>query len=81
MKVYTVESVECDDYNRDFQLLNIASSLEKAINFIERCLDDPNSGVGNDTLIQITEETVDGYFENTQIINRISAKDWMDYEL
>lgn len=83
MKVYIVETVEdLGSPGYDFNLVNISSSFENAILFLKKAVEDYNSGIEIDDEIQITEETVDEYFDGMKLIDRLPVEAWIDnYEI
>lgn len=79
MKVYIVETVK--DFGTpgyDFGLVNIASSFENAILFLKKAVEDSNSGIEINDEIQITEETLDEYFGDVKVVDRLPVQAWID---
>lgn len=79
MKVYIVETVK--DFGSpgyDINLVNISSAFENAILFLKKAVEDSNSGIEINDEIQITEETVDEYFGNVKVVDRLPVQAWID---
>lgn len=60
----------------EYDVIGVFSSFENAITFIKKALEDENSGIGKDSIIQITIEKLDSYFE-FEFVNRLTAKEWI----
>lgn len=83
MKVYVVETVkDLGSPGYDINLVNISSTFENAIFFLKKAIEDLNSGIEIDDEIQITEETVDEYFDGMRSIDRLPVEAWIgNYEV
>ena len=64
----------------DLEVLSVCSSKDKATRFIKKALDDNNSGIENNTVLDIWIEEIDGYFSTTEIIDTKPALEWLSNE-
>ena len=64
----------------DLDVLGVFSSKRKSVEFIRLALDDDNSGIEQDTLLDIWIENVDEYFGDVEIIDTRDASDWVSAE-
>lgn len=79
MKVYIVETVEdLGSPGYDINLVNISSTFENAILFLKKAIEDSNSGIEINDEIQITEETLDEYFGDVKVVDRLPVQAWID---
>ena len=61
-------------------VLQVCSNKNQAILFINRALIDNNSGIENDTLLDIRIELIDGYFSHKETIDTKLAPEWLTNE-
>lgn len=64
----------------ELDVLGVFSSKRKSIEFIRLALEDDNSGIERDTLLDIWIENVDEYFGVTEIIDTRDASKWVSIE-
>ena len=74
-----MSSVVADNWGDipDIDEMHYASSMDKAVEFIKRCLEDEE--ISEDEIIQIDVDYVDSYFDRqSKSIGRAAAENWIE---
>jgi len=61
----------------EFNSIHHASSWQGVLDFLQKAVDDPNSGIEHDSIIDVVEETVDAYFEGMTWLARKAAHEYI----
>ena len=82
MKIYIVSEIETTDnpnirYSLDIFPLHYASTYDNVIQFLRRALEDSNSGLEDDTVIDVAISKIDEYFYHEQCIERKPLREYL----